>query len=115
MTTKTESFEAPSSESKELLADLLIARNISKSIREKNGGMIPILSDVSLTIRDIKDKPQILSILGPSGSGKTSLLRILACLDQPDRGKIHCLTESEGMRPTRAGRRWNGFPKLPAF
>jgi len=30
----------------------------------------------------------VLGISGPSGSGKTSLLRVLACLDRPDAGRV---------------------------
>jgi putative ABC transport system ATP-binding protein len=28
-------------------------------------------------------------VVGPSGSGKSSLLRLLACIDSPDRGEVH--------------------------
>jgi spermidine/putrescine transport system ATP-binding protein len=42
------------------------------------------LDHVSFTIR----KGDFFSILGPSGCGKTTLLRILAGLEQPDRGSV---------------------------
>jgi ABC-type Fe3+/spermidine/putrescine transport system ATPase subunit len=44
----------------------------------------PLLHDISLTI----DAGEIVCLLGPSGSGKTTLLRIIAGLEQPERGEI---------------------------
>jgi ABC-type Fe3+/spermidine/putrescine transport system ATPase subunit len=42
------------------------------------------LDDISLDIR----RGEIFSLLGPSGCGKTTTLRIIAGLEQPDRGQI---------------------------
>lgn len=58
---------------------LLSVRDISKSF-----GHASILSDIALDIQD----GEIVSLLGPSGSGKSTLLRIIAGLEQPDRGVI---------------------------
>jgi ABC-type Fe3+/spermidine/putrescine transport system ATPase subunit len=44
----------------------------------------PLLHDISLTIH----AGEIVSLLGPSGSGKTTLLRIIAGLEQPERGEV---------------------------
>jgi ABC-type Fe3+/spermidine/putrescine transport system ATPase subunit len=44
----------------------------------------PLLREISLTI----DAGEIVCLLGPSGSGKTTLLRIIAGLEQPERGEI---------------------------
>lgn len=54
-------------------------QNVSKRFRE-----FQALRDVSLTIRD----GELIALLGPSGSGKTTLLRIIAGLEQPDKGKV---------------------------
>lgn len=42
------------------------------------------LDDVSLTMA----RNEFVSVIGPSGCGKTTLLRLIAGLDQPDRGSI---------------------------
>ena len=48
------------------------------------GGGIPALRDISLKVPD----GQFATVLGPSGCGKTTLLRIVAGLEQPDRGEV---------------------------
>ena len=50
-----------------------------------------ILADVSLDART----GEVLGLLGPNGAGKTSLLRILAGLRRPDRGRV--LLEGEDL------------------
>lgn len=47
-------------------------------------GDFTALDDVSVTVRE----GEFVSILGPSGCGKTTLLRIIAGLDQPNRGTV---------------------------
>jgi len=55
------------------------AKDITKTF-----GAFEALRNVSLTVPDGK----LVALLGPSGSGKTTLLRIIAGLEQADRGQI---------------------------
>jgi ABC-type Fe3+/spermidine/putrescine transport system ATPase subunit len=51
---------------------------------EKSFDSAPLLREVSLEIA----RNEIVCLLGPSGSGKTTLLRIVAGLEEPERGEI---------------------------
>lgn len=95
------------------MEELLKIENVSKSFRLNNGRILPVLSNVNLTIGNIPDKPQIVSILGPSGGGKTTLLRILAGLDKPDSGRV-ILKDGE-MREVRLGDVGVVFQRYPLF
>lgn len=48
-------------------------------------GQVAALQDIALTIQD----REFMVLLGPSGCGKTTLLRCIAGLEYPDRGRIH--------------------------
>lgn len=50
----------------------------------KRFGKEEALSEVNLTIAS----GEVLALVGPSGAGKTTLCRIIAGLDQPNRGKV---------------------------
>jgi len=50
----------------------------------KSFGNLPVLKDISTTFPPSK----ISVILGPSGTGKTTLLRIIAGLERPEKGRI---------------------------
>jgi len=47
---------------------------------------VPVLEDISLTIGE----GEFLSLLGPSGSGKSTMLRLIAGIEAPSRGRIIC-------------------------
>jgi ABC-type Fe3+/spermidine/putrescine transport system ATPase subunit len=58
----------------------------------------PAVEDIHLSL----DRGRILCLLGPSGSGKTTLLRLVAGLEQPDRGQIiFDGKDMEGVAPHR--------------
>lgn len=58
-------------------------RDLSKSFT-LNGRRLDVLRGLDLTIRG----GEALAIVGPSGCGKTTLLRVLAGLEEPDRGDV---------------------------
>lgn len=58
----------------------VIVRNVSKSF-----GGTPALAEIDLEVR----QGEFLTLLGPSGCGKSTLLRMIAGLENPDRGTIH--------------------------
>jgi sulfate transport system ATP-binding protein len=57
----------------------IVVRNVSKAF-----GDFQALDDVSLGV----EGGSLTALLGPSGSGKSTLLRIVAGLEQPDRGEV---------------------------
>ena len=59
---------------------IIRAENISKSYGDKL-----VLQDLSLEV----EAGSFLTLLGPSGIGKTTLLRILAGIEKPDKGRIY--------------------------
>src|SRR5258706_13234065 len=73
---------------------LLNVDKVSKEFPMNDGSSFLALKDLSLTIEDHKNKPQIVSLLGPSGAGKTTALRIIAALEKPTSG---CVMISNGV------------------
>jgi polar amino acid transport system ATP-binding protein/sulfate transport system ATP-binding protein len=68
-------------------APILRAENVWLTL----GGNL-ILRDVDVELRDVrrpgKVTGQVVGLLGPSGIGKTRFFRIMAGLDEPDRGRV---------------------------
>lgn len=59
---------------------MLTITNVSKAYAPAT----PVLHNINLTVAE----GEIVCLLGPSGCGKTTLLRIVAGLEQPDRGQL---------------------------
>jgi NitT/TauT family transport system ATP-binding protein len=97
-----------------MLEPLLTLEKVSKEFPMNDGTTFIALKDLSLTIKDIKDKPQIVSLLGPSGAGKTTALRLIAGLDEPTSGCV-MITNGKGLRSVKVGDVGVVFQKYPLF
>ena len=106
--------DGPLQEGATLLAPLLTLDDVSKEFAMNDGTTFVALKHLSLTIKDIKGKPQIVSLLGPSGAGKTTALRIIAGLDVPTSGCV-TITNGKGMRSVRVGDVGVVFQRYPLF
>ena len=62
---------------------LLELRGVGRSVDLPDGGVLPILSEVDLTV----SAGEHVSIVGRSGSGKSTLLNVLGLLDSPTAGE----------------------------
>jgi len=69
-----------------LVSETLQCRRIAASVvgLAKTFARSPVLKDISFDIAE----GETLVLLGASGSGKTTILRIIAGLEQPDRGRV---------------------------
>lgn len=80
-------------------------------------GNVDVVKDVSLTIRE----GEFVSLLGPSGCGKTTILRMVAGLVEPSRGRILIGEEDvTSLRPNKRGlglvfQSYALFPHLTVF
>ncbi len=78
---------------------LLEIRNVSLSFPGAAGGMVEILHDISLEIKE----HEVVAILGPSGCGKSTLLRAIIGLEQPTKGQIFYRGQPQiGLNPSTA-------------
>jgi len=99
-----------------ILERLLQLDGVRKEFPMNDGTTLVALKNLSLTIRDIEHKPQIVSLLGPSGAGKTTALRVIAALDKPTTGTVVITNgEPDQMRPIRVGDVGVVFQRYPLF
>lgn len=63
----------------------LEVRNVSKSFRQPDGQLMPVVEELSLAVGQL----EFVALLGPSGCGKSTLLRMIDGLLPCDTGSIH--------------------------
>ena len=90
--------------------DAVVARHITKQYVK---GTFTALDDITLTLRE----NEFVSFIGPSGCGKTTMLRLIAGLEMPTRGRISTFGEAiDGPGPDRGMifQAYTSFPWLTA-
>ncbi|MGH3995220.1 MAG: ATP-binding cassette domain-containing protein, partial [Pseudonocardiaceae bacterium] len=70
----------------------IVVENVSKQFGEYTA-----LEDVSLDVPD----GGLTALLGPSGGGKSTLLRVIAGLERPDRGRVRIAGQDATAVPAR--------------
>jgi lipoprotein-releasing system ATP-binding protein len=63
---------------------VLEARDLVKTFRGGDGGLIHVLSGADLTV----SRAEMVAVVGASGAGKSSLLHVLGALDRPTKGYV---------------------------
>jgi NitT/TauT family transport system ATP-binding protein len=68
-------------------------QKISKFFTGPSGAKINVLEDISFSIENPDNKGSFISILASFASGKTTLLKIIAAIEKPDKGKVLLMNE----------------------
>ena len=63
---------------------VLIARDLVKSFRGGDGGVVSVLNGVNLSVA----RGEMIAVVGASGAGKSTLLHVVGALERPDRGEV---------------------------
>jgi lipoprotein-releasing system ATP-binding protein len=66
------------------MMSVLEAHDLHKTFRGGDGGLIPVLTGVDLTL----SRGEMVAIVGASGAGKSTLLHVLGTLEPPSRGYV---------------------------
>jgi ABC-type nitrate/sulfonate/bicarbonate transport system ATPase subunit len=116
MSSNTGCIEGPIQGEVKSVEKLLQLQDVGKEFPMNDGTKLVCLRGLSLTIKDIENKPQIVSLLGPSGAGKTTALRIIAALDKPTSGSVTITNgQPDQMRPVKIGDVGVVFQRYPLF
>lgn len=66
------------------LMSVLLARDIVKTYRGGDGGLVHVLNGVNLEVA----RGEMVAIVGASGAGKSTLLHVIGALERPNRGEV---------------------------
>ena len=86
--------------------DAVVARHITKQYVK---GTFTALDDITLTLRE----NEFVSFIGPSGCGKTTMLRLIAGLEMPTRGRLSTFGEAIGGPGPDRGMIFQAYTSFP--
>ncbi|MBX5326492.1 MAG: ABC transporter ATP-binding protein [Candidatus Bathyarchaeia archaeon] len=85
----------------------VVVENLSKTYITKDGTQVEALENITFHVNE----QELLCIIGPNGCGKTTLLRLIAGIDTPTRGRI--LIDNQETKPGRAALIFQEFSLFP--